>query len=185
MCRREPSLCEGESTQHRVSSDKLKILLQPPRGCCLARQTWQGSLLLRDLPFRSIAAKRPEGHRKERVPQLRKGDGAYAGGPQYFPAVSQLSCTSPRYSGGCSLSAGRPFQNRCGHRGPGSGTLRSLQRGLGGQWATERGPWDHAGEGSPPSSWHGGPPLPQPLPACRTLPHASFPCTALSQPFAA
>lgn len=72
--RRAPALCKGDSAQHCVSSDELKIPLQPPaRGCCLDRQIWQGwiccftALLQRD--------------RRVTGPQLKEGDGAQAGGP--------------------------------------------------------------------------------------------------------
>ena len=150
MCRREPSLCEGDSIQHRVSSDKLKILLQPPRGCCLDRQVWQGWLLLRDLLFHSVAAKRPEGHGEKRVPQLREGDEAHAGGPQYFPAVSQLFCTFPGRSRSCSSSAGGALPAPLRAQGLRLGHTQVLAEGPG--WAVGH------GEGTMGCCWRRKPP---------------------------
>lgn len=76
----------------------------------------------------------------------REGDVAHTGGPQYFPAVSQFSCTTWGTRGAVPPLLGGPFQHHCGHRDSGSGTLRSLWRGLDGQWATDREPQGATGE---------------------------------------
>lgn len=56
------------------------------------------------------------------------------------------------------------------------GQLRSLQRGLGGQWAMGRGPWGAAGEGSPPRGCHRDPLPPQLAGCCLAPPSPAQPC---------
>lgn len=82
-----------------------------------------------------------KGHGEEKVFPLREGDGTHSGGPQYFPAVSQLSCTT---LGAVPLQLGYPSSTIVGTK-TGYSTLRSLWRGLDGQWAIDREPWGATG----------------------------------------
>lgn len=100
------------------------------------------------------------------------------------PSVSQLCPSSPaqlRVLRGLFLL----FSTTVGTK-TGSSTLRSLCRGLDGQWAVSREPWGATGEEAPQFGDMVPPThTPQALAACRMQPRASFPCTALSQPSAA
>lgn len=93
----EPLSHVGESTRHRVSSAKLKILLQPP-GWCLDGRIWQGCGL-RDLQML-------EGTQGgEGAPTQRRGCGTHWGTP-VFPSCVPVLLHNSGYTGGCSSSAG-------------------------------------------------------------------------------
>lgn len=68
------------------------------------------------------------------------------------PSVSQLGPSSPAIQGtqgAVSPLLGLPFQHHCGHKDSGSSTLRSLWRGLDGQWVIGSEPWGATGEEAP------------------------------------
>lgn len=90
----EPLSHVGESTRHRVSSAKLKILLQPP-GWCLDGRIWQGHGLQ---DVQSLEGTRGG----EAAPVQRRGWDTHWGTPIFPSCVSALLYNS----GGCSSSAG-------------------------------------------------------------------------------
>lgn len=101
-----------------------------------------------------------KGHGEEKGLPHREGDGAHTGGPQYFPAVFQFSCTTWGTQGVVPPLLGGPSQHHCGHRDSGSGTLRSLWRGLDGQWTIDKEPWGATGEEAPRLAGMGPPQTP-------------------------
>lgn len=86
-----------------------------PRGCCLDREIWQGWLLLRDLLFCSIAAKRPEGSRGGGgAPAQGRGWGTRWGTPIIPCCVPALLHSSRVLQGLFLICRGGSFQHRCG-----------------------------------------------------------------------
>lgn len=114
-----------------------------------------------------------KGHEEEKVIPCREGDGTHTGRPQYFPAVSQLSCTT---QGAVPPLLGVPFQHHYGNKGSGSSTLRSLWRSLDGQCPIDREPWGAAGEEAPQFTDMGPPHTPRShcqLAGCSLVPGSS------------
>lgn len=124
----------GESTRHRVSSAKLKILLQPP-GWCLDGRIRQGQGLQ--------DAQTLKGMWGGDVPMQRRGWDTPWGTPVFLSFVPALLHSSG-YSEGCSSSSSSTVGTKTG-----SSTLRSLWRGSDGQWAGSREPWGATGEEAP------------------------------------
>lgn len=87
----------GESTRHRVSSAKLKILLQPP-GWCLDGRIWQGQGLQDVQTLEGTWG-------GEGVPMQRRGWDTHWGTPVFPSCVPALLHNSR----GCSSSAGGAF----------------------------------------------------------------------------
>lgn len=163
MCRKEPSLCEGDCTQRRVISDRWGIRLQAP-GLLPGQAGLPpsvGSTLLQR------RCKEAGGSQEEQA-------------PQYSSLLCPSSLCHPDTLGFAPPLLG-PFQHLFGHPSSGLDSLRSLQRGLGGLW----GHGEHRVPGrsrKPPELPPQGPKPPALAATTRdTPPLASVP---LSHPFA-
>lgn len=117
--RKEPSLCEGDSTQRRVVSDRRGRRLQAP-GLLPGQARLPPSV---GSTLSQHHCSEAGGSREEQAPQLRA--------PQYSSLLCLSSLCHPDTLGFAPSLLG-PFQHLFGHPSSGLDTLRTLQKGLGG-----------------------------------------------------